>query len=168
MIPADVRVRPRLAGDTRAVRRVARATWRATYRGKVPDGFIRAILRRGYDRRRLVAGLADARRDAFVAELSGRVVGYADVVEEAPLHVELVRIYVLPFAQGTGLGRALLAAALGAARRRGATRLDVAVEPENDRALRWYEAQGFRRDGTAEFVLGPWTRPQVRLSLPLG
>jgi ribosomal protein S18 acetylase RimI-like enzyme len=162
-----VRVRERRASDTRAVRAVARATWRATYERLVPARFIRAVLRGGYDRRRLAEGLLQARRDAFVAQCGDEVVGYADVIEEPPGRVELTRIYVRPDRQGTGVGAALLHACVAAARRRRAVALEVGVEPANERAIAWYRRRGFLPNGTSSLVVGSQSRPLSRLSLPL-
>jgi ribosomal protein S18 acetylase RimI-like enzyme len=167
LAPAAVAVRARRASDTRAVRRVARAAWRATYGPIAPPGLIATVLRRGYGRERLLEGLVEPRRDALVAEVSGAVVGYADVFQDASDACELRRIYVAPAHQGHGAGGALLSAAVEAARGRGAGRLDVAVDRENARAVQWYERRGFARCGTSRFDVGPWSRPQVRLSLPL-
>src|SRR5438105_3428901 len=160
-------VRPRAAGDSRAVRRVARSAWRATYSRLAPAAFIRAVLRGGYGRERLLRGLTDPRRDALVVEEGGLVLGYADVLEEPPRACELMRIYVDPPAQGRGLGRALLLEAARAARRRGASSLSVAVDRRNRRAQAWYRRQGFRPAGRATFDLAGWSRPQVALALDL-
>ena len=160
-------VRPRRAGDTRAVRRVARRTWRATYEAFAPAAFIAAVLRRGYGRRRLVEGLADPRRDAFVAEREGRLVGYADILVGSEGTADLVRLYVLPEEQGAGAGRALLDACVRAVQERGLDRLDVEVDAENGPALRWYERRGFLAAGDATFGVGRWSRPQRRLALAL-
>ncbi len=162
-----VLVRERRAADSRGMRLVARRAWRATYAGIAPDGLVKAVLRRGYDRRRLVETLADPQRDAFVAEDSGRVLGYADCLEDPPGRVELLRIYVLPAEQGRGIGRALLAACAEAAARRTVASIEVLVDRKNRRALLWYARQGFARTGTGAFVVGRWRRPQVRMSLPL-
>jgi ribosomal protein S18 acetylase RimI-like enzyme len=159
-----ITIQARRAGDAREVRRVARAAWRATYADLVPKGFIRAILRAGYHRERLLLGLLDPGRDAFVARRDGRVVGYADAVERGGGHVELTRIYVAPTHQGEGAGHALLEAVLAAMRTRGATRLEVHVEPSNVAALAWYARQGFSETGRDTFVVGPWTRPTVVLA----
>jgi ribosomal protein S18 acetylase RimI-like enzyme len=160
-------VRARLASDTRAVRRVARAAWRATYGPIAPPGFIGLVLRRGYARERLVEGLVDRRRDALVAWRDGRVVGYADLYETAPGRCELRRLYVDPPAQAAGVGRALLGAAVDAAARRGASRVDVAVDRANASAVSWYERRGFVRCGASAFEAGGWSRPQVLLALDL-
>jgi ribosomal protein S18 acetylase RimI-like enzyme len=160
-----IAVRPRRADDSRRVRLVARKAWRDAYARIAPAGFIREILRVAYGRERLLWNLTQSHRDAFVATVDGVVVGYADVLDRGGERVELARIYVLPEEQGRGVGTELLRAVTAAARRRGATRLEVGVDAQNRRALRWYEAQGFERTGTADFSLGRWTRPQVWLAM---
>jgi ribosomal protein S18 acetylase RimI-like enzyme len=159
-------VRRRRATDAAGVRRVARAAWRATYEGKVPASFMRAVLRRGYDRRRLLESLADGRRDAFVAD-EGTVVGYADLLEEPAGRVELTRIYVRPGRQGRGIGRALLGACVAAARRRRASGLHVGVDPTNDRAIAWYRRRGFLAAGETTLEIGSLSRPLSLFFLPL-
>ena len=157
-------VRRRLAGDGRAMRAVARATWRDTYEAVAPAGFIRAVLRGGYDRARLLRGLVDPRRDAFVVEADGRVVGYADLVEDPPGTAELARIYVHPSVQGTGAGSALLDTVLETCRARAVTTLVVYVDAANPRAQDWYRSHGFHDVGRDFFTMGPWTRPVLGLS----
>jgi ribosomal protein S18 acetylase RimI-like enzyme len=161
-----VPVRERRAGDGRAVRRVARAAWRATYEGRIPSDFVRAVLRRGYDRRRLVESLADRRRDAFVAD-DGEVVGYADLFAPRRGDAELTRLYVRPDRQGRGIGRALLGAAVAAARRRRARAVEVGVDPTNERAIAWYLRQGFREKKGSTLEVGTLSRPIRTFSLAL-
>ncbi len=160
-------VRERLASDSRVVRRIARTTWRATYEPLAPRAFIRAVLRRGYARDRLLASLVDPRRDAYVVESGGRVVGYADLLETAESGVELTRLYVLPSSQGAGLGRALLLRCIDAARSRGARTLVLGVDPGNRRSIAWYERQGFQATGREPFRIDSITRPSLRMSLAL-
>jgi ribosomal protein S18 acetylase RimI-like enzyme len=88
----------------------------------------------------------------FVAELSGRVVGYlsADVTPttETTSTYTFERFYihhvaVAPDAQGHGCGTALIDAARQEARRRGIRRLALATWDFNRRAQRFFESQGF-------------------------
>jgi ribosomal protein S18 acetylase RimI-like enzyme len=153
------------------VRRIARITWRATYERIHPAPFIRAVLRRGYDRQRMLVNLLDASRVAFVVECDGHVVGYADLRDGDPLgppEVELTRIYVLPTSQGTGCGRALLDACAAAAKARGARRMVLGVDTENRRSIAWYERRGFVAIGHEDFESGGVTRPVLRMALDLG
>jgi ribosomal protein S18 acetylase RimI-like enzyme len=134
----------------------------------VPAGFIAAILRRGYDRERLLRSLVDRRRDTFVAVADAGVVGYADLRAHSRDLVELTRIYVAPAWKGRGAGRLLFDAALAAARARGASRIEARVDVANEAALSWYLARGFRETGREEFTVGPWVRPVVRVERAVG
>jgi ribosomal protein S18 acetylase RimI-like enzyme len=167
MHASQVEVRDRRASDGRAVRRVARRAWRATYEPIAPSGFIATVLRRGYARDRLLLGLTDPARDALVALVDGRLVGFADALEREAGLVELARIYVDPEAQGAGAGSALLARVRAAACARRAHRIEASVDPGNVRALAWYARQGFAVVGRDTFTLGPWVRPTVLLALDL-
>ena len=91
--------------------------------------------------------LAKDDRVVFVAELEGRVVGYASVREDGQLRT----LYVDPFAQGAGVGTQLLAEA----ERAGARELEVFEA--NGHGRRFYEARGWRLAGVA----GEWRDRRV-------
>ncbi|HEX4093026.1 MAG TPA: GNAT family N-acetyltransferase [Trebonia sp.] len=65
------------------------------------------------------------------------------------LECYLAELYVAPARRGRGLGRALMEAALGEARRRGADSMDIGVDEPDTAARRLYESLGFsnRVDG---------------------
>jgi len=65
------------------------------------------------------------------------------VAGEADIHT----IAVNPVAQGAGHGRALLAALESRLGERGISRIILEVAADNERALRLYQAAGFREDG---------------------
>jgi ribosomal protein S18 acetylase RimI-like enzyme len=90
--------------------------------------------------------------DVLVAEMAGRVVGYVKVAPPTPLpsnaHVQQVQgLLVDPEYRGRGIGQALLDAAVGLARRRGARRIWLRVLATNPGAQRLYAAAGFRVEG---------------------
>lgn len=89
--------------------------------------------------------------DVLVAEVGGRVAGYALVhqVVDLPSHAHVLElgIAVAPDHQGTGLGRALLEAAVESARSRGARKLSLRVLGGNTRARRLYQSCGFVVEG---------------------
>src|ERR1700722_337973 len=65
------------------------------------------------------------------------------------LECYLAELYVAPASRGQGLGRALMQAALGEARLRGADSMDIGVDEPDAAARRLYESLGFtnRVDG---------------------
>ncbi|MGW2643793.1 N-acetyltransferase family protein [Streptomyces sp. NPDC001393] len=98
--------------------------------------------------------------DYLVAEADGRVVGYVRICRPTPLasnaHVlQIQGLVVAEEARGLGLGRALIRAAVDAARGRGARRLSLRVLGHNAPARALYESEGFTVEGVQpeEFLL---------------
>lgn len=124
--------------------------------------------------------------DLFLAEASGRVVGWAWIGYECvylpplgreirlPQHTAyLYEAYVRPEVRGRGIGRALVAARCQRAEQHGARRLLTHVVDGNIASKRTLEVQGFRVVGRTHFLraLGVrvWTRdplPPAGLSVP--
>jgi ribosomal protein S18 acetylase RimI-like enzyme len=96
----------------------------------------------------------------LVAEDGGEIVGYVAVGRatrlESNRHVADIRgLAVAPDHQGRGLGRALVHAALDAARERGARKVTLRVLGPNTAARALYESCGFVVEGVRrdEFLL---------------
>lgn len=100
------------------------------------------------------ARLADPHATTFIAGEDAGIVTLL-VMEEG---AEIVGMWVAPEARGTGLGRALIDAALDGARERKAARVGLWVNVERADALRLYERAGFERVGTRV----PGTRDTTR------
>ena len=87
-------------------------------------------------------------------------VGYAVLtapdfpIAPQPGDIELRRIYTLAATHGSGLGVALMTAALSEACERGARRVLLGVHPDNARARRFYERTGFEVIGERRFTVG--------------
>ena len=150
-----MRVRPADAADAAAIATVHVASWQGAYRGLLPDGYLD-----GLDVARWTAGwqrvLGDPvpGRVTLVAETDdGRPVGFADVMpsrdaDAAPGTGEITSIYALPDRWGTGVGRALMAAAEAALRKGGCRAATLWVLRDNERARRFYDRAGWVPDGT--------------------
>ena len=83
----------------------------------------------------------------WVAEQAGRVVGMVATKPEEGATWELCRMYVAASARGTGLADALVRRVETHARDGGAERLILWSDTRFDRAHRFYERQGFVRQG---------------------
>lgn len=88
----------------------------------------------------------------FVAELGGRVVGFAYMEYEPVLYAELATkvawlhdIYVEPKARKSGAGRELLDSVKDEARRLGANKILLSVGEKNENGQRFFEQYGFRQ-----------------------
>jgi GNAT superfamily N-acetyltransferase len=89
----------------------------------------------------------------FVATREGEILGFASLGstrdgEDDPKVVgELYAIYVLPEAQGQGIGQALMVAALSRLRAEGFAEAILWVLEDNPRTRRYYELAGWHADG---------------------
>jgi ribosomal protein S18 acetylase RimI-like enzyme len=149
--------RLRLAGpdDLPAMAEVFVASWRAGYRGVVPDTVIDAWT----PETALTELAAGEGQDVVALDESGTVTGFA---RYQPENGYLASLYVAPAAGGRGTGRALLQYALDAMPGRDVT---LWVFEANARARDLYARAGFRPDG-ARLVDPRWQAPQVRLRRP--
>jgi len=131
--------------DADAIERIRTDTWRAAYRGLMPDGILDAL---GYDgsRRRQQMAVMAADRFALVAEHDGAVVGFAyggpSRAEDAAHQGEIYAIYVLPSHQGHGHGSALMRRSARELLERGWRGMLIWVLRENHPSRRFYERMG--------------------------
>jgi ribosomal protein S18 acetylase RimI-like enzyme len=152
-------VRSALPEDAEAIAAINVHTWQVAYAGLLPDQLLAE--KRPFapvDRLRGWLGRTDRPSDTLVA-VDGSIVGYTnygplrlpDAPADDPFHPtegEIYAIYVTPEAWGTGAGRDMMSAALGALAERGRTVVRLWVLADNDRACRFYERAGFVPDGT--------------------
>lgn len=135
-------IRPAADADVAAIARVHVQSWRETYRGLLPDGYLAGLSVPGHERqwRRTFA----AGGWAFVAQRHGETIGFASGgLSRGRREVtgELFVLYVLERAQGAGVGRALFDACHYELARRGHHGLIVWVLADNP-ARGFYERLG--------------------------
>ena len=140
-------VRRATVDDAEAIERIRVETWRATYRGLLPDGLIDQ-LRPNLERRRERLRSPSPSELSFVAEEGADVVGYAfagpERAHDAGYAGEVYAIYVLPAAQGRGHGRALVRECARALASCGLTSMLIWVLRENQIGRGFYERLGGR------------------------
>jgi len=88
----------------------------------------------------------------WLVRRAGRAVGYVVLslgfsIEHGGRDGFIDDLYLVPAARGIGLGRALLAFAVGEAEKLGIRMLHLEVEPGNDRAHDLYRRNGFTESG---------------------
>ncbi|AND41422.1 GNAT family N-acetyltransferase [Cytobacillus oceanisediminis] len=126
--------------DIKQVQEVAKTTWNATYEGIIPLEVQEKFLNSAYNDDRMMQRLG--RSTLYVAEIEGRVVGFANfsqVREDGK--VELGAIYLYPEQQGNGIGSALLQK--GIKDLEGVNKIYINVEKDNKIGKTFYEAKGF-------------------------
>ncbi|MHB8494890.1 MAG: GNAT family N-acetyltransferase [Casimicrobiaceae bacterium] len=131
-----VTIRPANVRDAAAIARVRIDSWRATYRGLIPDTYLAAMKNEESTaiwERILSAGPNTA--SVFVAESDGEVIGFAaaNMLREPrfDLDAELTAVYVRGAFQHAGVGRRLVREVAQAQRAHSATGLIVWVIARN-------------------------------------
>ncbi|WP_295818154.1 GNAT family N-acetyltransferase [uncultured Microbacterium sp.] len=141
--PPTVRVRPASVDDARGVAEVHVQAWREAYVRQLPATVL-AGLRVEPRIERWASIIEDDVTDVFVAEVDGRIVGWATAGDgrddDRPTSRELEGIYVLAAHHGTGAGQLLLDAAIGAGD------AYLWMMDDNPRAEAFYLRNGFVRD----------------------
>ncbi|MHB8892645.1 MAG: GNAT family N-acetyltransferase [Candidatus Limnocylindrales bacterium] len=158
-----IRVRRAAPSHAPAIRAIADAAWRVTYRDLLHPETIDWFLDRAYSEDRV--GLRIERHETWVAELDGAVSAFAESAIEAD-RVTLVAIYADPERRGLGLGTALLDAITGSH-----PGLPIAADvlAGNTAGEPFYAARGFAPEEDVDEELGGervlerrwWLRPRV-------
>ncbi|HWL37725.1 MAG TPA: GNAT family N-acetyltransferase [Frankiaceae bacterium] len=161
-------IRPATPADAAGIARVQVDTWRAAYPGLVP-GAVLAGLNAAANTARWAELVADPVTRTWVAVTDGEVSGFLaggparDGDLDAAAYGEVYAVYVLPSAQGQGLGRGLLDAADGWFAEHGRTAVALWVLTANVPSRTFYEHRGFTADGAARTIdIGGTDVPEVR------
>ena len=151
-------VRSATVEDARAIAALHIASWRATYRGHMPDAMLDGLdlEARTAQRARSLEAATHDRRGNIVSCSEGIVRAWASWGPERgafPEHAnryELYAIYAHPDHVGHGHGRALMDHVVEASRAAGAKTLAVWVLDGNVKAIRFYTRAGFAHDRRIE------------------
>jgi ribosomal protein S18 acetylase RimI-like enzyme len=158
-------VRPAAPHDAPAIAAVHVATWRDAYAGLLPHDFLAGLdVAQWADRWRGRLSEPPAGFSAFVFERGGAIGGFASCGPDRHGNAggELYTIYVDPGCQGLGAGRLLMDAAVRYLAAAGYTEAGLWVLAGNRPSRGFYEAQGWRADGTQK----PWTFDAARPGVP--
>jgi ribosomal protein S18 acetylase RimI-like enzyme len=139
-------------GDVTAIKRVARAAWRADYPDVLSRETAEAGVEEWYDEGRLRTEIERDDGVVLVGERDGEVVGFAHAVVSEDRGTVL-RVYVHPDARHDGRGGDLLARTLDALRERGAARVQAMVLADNDLGRAFYESAGFEMEDEGETTI---------------
>lgn len=145
-------IRPAVPADASAIARVHVTSWRETYAGLMPDGFLGRMTNDEMRQRREMGWertLSQRLETVLVAEQDGTVVAFASAgpARDHPgFGAELMTLYALKSAQGQGLGRALFGDMVRTLRADGIQNLALWVLEANP-TREWYLRQGGREAG---------------------
>lgn len=134
--------------EAEAVRDVALATFREAFSHAMPAGTLDRLLTDRFAPTRFLELISLSTGRIYVAEVGGALVGYAlahpaRTPQAHQADWELSRIYVRQAFHGAGVGEALMAACVQAAKAGGASGMWLKVWEHNSRGLAFYRRWGF-------------------------
>jgi len=156
-----LRLRSGTPGDATCIAALSTQVFLDTY---APDGVRPDLAREAlsqYSPEQFESRLSDANRSFIVAEVGEGLRGFAEldtrpspppVIASPGQGFELVRLYIQPAAQRTGLGRRLLGESELLCERAGAGSLWLQAWAENARALEFYRALGYMDVGASTYT----------------
>jgi ribosomal protein S18 acetylase RimI-like enzyme len=163
-----IAIRKAALEDIPQIRAVGSASWRATYTGIFPDGFIENALEQWWSESGFQRSIPNAAVCNLVAEQDGQIVGTlmgtVDPREEGQVH--LFKLYIHPHHFGQGIGKQLWQAYLQHLAL-GVKRVDLEVEPQNARAIQFYTRLGFEETGNNEAEAFGYTMKTMLMSVNL-
>ncbi len=165
---SELIIRPASSSDFTLIRSISERTWPSTYGHIISQEQIDFMLGWMYSD----ASLAEQFKKGhqfYIASLNGEDIGFCSVSEAAPAiettnenlilnnpqfpSHKLNKLYILPQAQGTGAGSALLNKAIEVAKAGGSTSLCLQVNKHNS-AYGFYLKKGFSKEGDFIFEIG--------------
>ncbi len=152
-------IRLAVPGDELAVADVHVRSWQVAYRGLVDDAFLDGLRPEDRAARYTFGSTGDADPRTYLAVRDVRVLGFASIGpardDDIESRGELYALYVDPNSWERGVGAALMQRARAGLLERGFAEAILWLIVGNERAHRFYVADGWRDDGvTADDVVG--------------
>ena len=137
--------------DRDFIRSVSERTWPSTYGHIISQEQIDFMLEWMYSDDSLATQM-NTGCEFYIANMNGSDIGFCSVSEENGAH-KLNKLYVLPTAQGTGAGKALLNKSIEVAKAAGSSSLFLQVNKLNT-AYSFYLKHGFIKESEFKFDIG--------------
>jgi diamine N-acetyltransferase len=154
----EIEIRQWTLNDLNPIRKVSWETWLATYASFIPEKDLRSYFDSHYSLQDMKDLFCSAFINGFVALENGSVIGYVRTQlnkEENRFYVS--SLYVLPSAQGKGIGTTLLHEAERCALEYGIDSVWLGVMVQNVAAVAWYKKIGFEFVREEPFTMGETT-----------
>lgn len=173
-VAGTISLRPGVPADAAPLALLGARTFRDAFAADNRPEDLAAYLTRTYGSAQQSAELADPGIATLLAEVDGRLAGFAQVrpgsapacvTGSAP--IELWRFYVDRPWHGQGVAQALMAGVADEAVHRGARTLWLGVWERNPRAITFYRKCGFLDVGSQPFILGSDRQTDRILMRPL-
>ncbi|UOQ76293.1 GNAT family N-acetyltransferase [Hymenobacter sp. 5516J-16] len=153
---APLRIQSATLADIPTIIGLAEATWEPTYRFIISREQIDYMYRVIYTPASLERQMTEQGHTFLLVYVDGEASGYASFSAQPGEGLyKLHKIYVLPSAQGQGLGQQLVQAVEQTVREAGGQTLELNVNRHNP-ALAFYERLGFQLHREEDIAIGPY------------
>jgi GNAT superfamily N-acetyltransferase len=141
-----IQIRKALPEELPIVRDIAHQTWPDTFAGILSPPQIEYMLKMMYDLNTLESQLLEKGQVFLLAEEDGKYLGFAayELNNSEGAKAKLHKIYVLPSAQGKGIGKKLIREVSTQAKGKGQKTLLLNVNKFNQPAIDFYQYLGFK------------------------
>lgn len=137
----DFLIREMQKQDIRHVRRIAKVSWKDTYRNIIPADIQRLFLRAVYNNKNISQQMEDSY--ISIAEAEQKAVGFVVYAPVSQLGVtDIQALYMHPKFQSKGIGTAFLQHIIVKSRAR---EIHLNVEKRNEKAMHFYLRKGFQK-----------------------
>jgi len=144
--------------DLESVRKITWQSWIFTYSSFIPESDLKSYFFSHYTEASLMSMFEDPFTGGFIAEVDGRIAGYARLfLNRDENRLYLSSLYLLPEFEGKGVGTRLLESAEGHAAEKGLDELWIGVMVKNRQALVFYRKVGFLFVREEPFIMGKTT-----------
>lgn len=171
---AEITLRKATISDLDHLRKISRQTFKETFSPGNTEENMTKYLDEGFSSKKLTAELSDHNTEFYFATLEENTIGYlklnsgssqTELQDEKALEIE--RIYVLKDFHGKKIGQILYDKALQIAKQKNADYIWLGVWEENQRAINFYQKNGFVKFDEHIFKLGNDEQTDIMMKLKL-
>jgi hypothetical protein len=162
------------SGDVKELEQISKQTYFNAFSAENSPENMWAYLESSLSKTKLLEELKEPNSKFYFAEINHKTIGYFKINfgdAQTDLHdhnaLELERIYVIKEFQGKQIGQKLLNKVLGIAKKNQMDYLWLGVWEKNERAIRFYERNGFSVIGSHPFRMGDDVQTDLIMKLPL-
>ena len=174
MIIDDLKFVKLNSGDVKELEQISKQTYFNAFSAENSPENMQAYLEGSLSEERLLEELKEPNSGFYFAEINHKTIGYFKINfrdAQTDIHdhnaLELERIYVIKEFQGKKNGQKLLDKVLGIAKKNQLGYLWLGVWEKNERAIKFYERNGFSVIGSHPFRMGDEIQTDLIMKLPL-
>jgi len=133
--------------DVQQIQRIAKTTWPVAFRDILSQHQLDYMMRMMYNTQELTTQIERGKIIFWIAEIEQLFLGFMAYEPRVPTESEIKihKLYILPTAQGKGVGKDLLDNLEDYGRSNGFEKLTLNVNKHNSAAINFYKMRGFEK-----------------------